>query len=49
MSATLEVKLIDGEDNTKIYTLTEGGTTYINAGNYIEDKNKIDANKRNKS
>ena len=47
MSATLEVKLIDGEDNTKVYTLTEGGTTYINAGNYIEDKNKLDANKRN--
>lgn len=47
MSATLEVKLIDGEDNTKIYTLTEGGTTYINAGNYIEDKSKIDLNKRN--
>ena len=46
MSATLEVKLIDGEDNTKIYTLTEGGTTYINAGNYIDDKNKIDANKQ---
>lgn len=47
MSATLEVKLIDGEDNTKIYTLTEGGTTYINAGNYEDDKNKIDADKRN--
>ena len=47
MSATLEVKLIDGEDNTKVYTLTEGGTTYINAGNYVEDKSKIDADKRN--
>ena len=47
MSATLEVNLIDGEDNTKVYTLTEGGTTYINAGNYIEDKSKIDADKRN--
>ena len=47
MSATLEVKLIDGEDNTKIYTLTEGGTTYINAGNYVDDKNKLDPNKRN--
>ena len=46
MSATLEVKLIDGEDNTKVYTLTENGTTYINAGNYIEDKSKIDANKQ---
>ena len=46
MSATLEVKLIDGEDNTKIYTLNEGSTTYINAGNYIEDKSKIDADKR---
>ena len=47
MSATLEVKLIDGEDNTKLYTLKEGGTTYINAGNYVEDKSKIDADKRN--
>ena len=47
MTATLEVKLIDGEDNTKIYTLTEGGTTYINAGNYEDDKSKIDASKRN--
>lgn len=46
-TASLEVKLVDGEDNTKIYTLTEGGTTYINAGNYLEDKNKIDADKRN--
>jgi hypothetical protein len=47
MTATLEVKLIDGEDNTKIYTLTEGGTTYINAGNYEEEKNKVDGDKRN--
>ena len=47
MSATLEVKLIDGEDNTKVYTLTEGGTTYINAGNYIDERNKIDPDKRN--
>ena len=47
MSATLDVKLIDGEDNTKIYTLTEGGTTYINAGNYVEERNKIDPDKRN--
>ena len=46
MSATLEVKLIDGEDNTKIYTLNEGSTTYINAGNYTDDKSKIDADKR---
>ena len=46
MSATLEVKLVDGEDNTKIYTLTEGGTTYINAGNYVEDKSKIDSTKQ---
>ena len=45
--ANLEVKLVDGEDNTKIYTLTEGGTTYINAGNYTDDKKKIDSDKRN--
>ena len=47
MNATLEVKLIDGEDNTKMYTLNEGSTTYINAGNYLEDKSKIDTDKRN--
>lgn len=47
LNASLEIKLVDGEDNTKIYTLTEGGTTYINAGNYVEDKLKIDNNKRN--
>ena len=47
ISPSLEVKLIDGEDNTKTYTLTEGGTTYINAGNYIEDKAKIDSSKQN--
>ena len=46
LSATLEVKLIDGEDNTKIYTLTEGGTTYINAGNYTDAKKKLDSDKR---
>ena len=47
MSATLEVKLVDGEDNTKVYTLNEGATTYINAGNYVEDKSKLDTDKRN--
>ena len=46
-AATLDVKLIDGEDNTKVYTLNEGNTTYINAGNYVDDKSKIDADKRN--
>lgn len=44
--ASLDVKLIDGEDNTKIYTLTEGGTTYINAGNYTDEKKKIDTSKQ---
>ena len=47
ITPSIEVKLIDGEDNTKTYTLTEGGTTYINAGNYIEDKAKIDSSKQN--
>lgn len=47
ISASMDVKLIDGEDNTKIYTLTEGSTTYINAGNYVEDKEKLDVDKRN--
>ena len=27
--------------------MNEGGTTYINAGSYVEDKNKIDSTKRN--
>jgi hypothetical protein len=47
MEGTIYVKLVDGEDNTKEYTLNEGSTTYINAGNYIEDKSKIDTDKRN--
>ena len=45
INATVDVKLIDGEDNTKIYTLNEGSTTYINAGNYKEDKSKIESSK----
>ena len=47
VNASLDVKLIDGEDNTKVYTLTEGGTYYVNAGNYVDDKSKIDPDKRN--
>ena len=46
-TGTIDVKLIDGEDNTKIYTLNENSTTYINAGNYVDDKISIDVNKRN--
>ena len=31
----ITVKLLDMSDDQKIYTLTEGGTTYINAGDYV--------------
>ena len=44
MSASIDVKLIDGDNNT--YTLNEGGTTYINAGNYTDDISKIDTNEK---
>ena len=47
VNASINVKLIDGEDNSRLYTLLEGATTYINAGNYTDEKNKIDAEKRN--
>ena len=46
MSASVEVKLIDGDDNSKKYTLMEGATTYIYAGNYTSEKEKFDQNKR---
>lgn len=35
MSGDIDVTLIDNSDEQKIYTLTEGGTTYINAGDYL--------------
>ena len=47
MNASISVKLIDGDDNTKVYTLNEGGTIFINAGNYVNAKTKIDVDKRN--
>ena len=47
VNATVSVKLIDGEDNTKVYTLNEGSTTYINAGSYVEDKSKLDTDNKN--
>ena len=31
----LKVNLFDNSDEQKIYTLNEGGTTYINAGDYV--------------
>ena len=31
----ITVNLYDGSDEQKFYTLTEGGTTYINAGEYL--------------
>lgn len=31
----LTVNLFDGSDEQRFYTLTEGGTTYINAGDYL--------------
>lgn len=46
MSGELNVVLIDNSDEEKTYTLNEGGTTYINAGNYLEEVAKLDEDKR---
>lgn len=47
MSGDLNVVLVDNSDEEKTYTLNEGGTTYINAGNYLAEIAKLDTNKRN--
>lgn len=43
----LVVKLFDTSDDQKIYTLTEGGTTYINAGDYVSAISSLDDDKQN--
>ena len=41
------VSLIDNNDVNKIYSLKEGETTYVYAGNYLEDIENIDENVQN--
>lgn len=42
----ITVNLIDSSDEEKIYTLNEGGTTYINAGDYLSAVNNLTEDKR---
>lgn len=37
----LTVHLLDNSDDQKVYTLNEGGTTYINAGDYVSEVAKL--------
>lgn len=46
MNGDLNVVLVDNSDEEKTYTLNEGGTTYINAGNYLAEIAKLDEGKR---
>lgn len=43
----VNVLLIDGSDEEKIYTLNEGETTYINAGNYKSAISGLDESEQN--
>lgn len=47
MTGNLTVHLIDNSDEQKIYTLNEGGTTYINAGDYLSSIADLDDDKKN--
>jgi len=38
----ITVNLLDNSDEQKIYTLNEGGTTYINAGDYVSAIKNLD-------
>lgn len=38
----ISVHLLDNSDEQKIYTLNEGGTTYINAGDYVSSTADLD-------
>ena len=42
----ITVNLIDSSDEEKVYTLNEGGTTYINAGDYLTAVNNLAEDKR---
>ena len=46
MTGNLVVKLYDGADEERVYTLSEGETTYINAGNYLSETSKLDEAQR---
>ena len=46
MNGDIDVVLVDGSDEEKTYTLNEGGTTYINAGNYLDAVKNIDEDKK---
>ncbi len=39
------VKLVDNSDEEIVHTLNEGGTTYINAGDYVSAVNELEENK----
>ena len=43
----ITVNLIDNSDEQKVYTLNEGGTTYINAGDYVSAIKNLDEDKKN--
>ena len=42
----INVNLVDNSDEQKIYTLNEGGTTYINAGDYLSSISELDDDKK---
>lgn len=43
----LIVSLVDNSDVSKIYPLMEGNTTYVDAGNYLDDISNLDNDKKN--
>ena len=43
----ITVHLLDNSDEQKIYTLNEGGTTYINAGDYVSAIADLDEDEKN--
>ena len=42
----IKVNLFDDSDEQKVYSLTEGGTTYVYAGDYLSVVNSLDKEKR---
>lgn len=42
----IKVNLFDDSDEQKVYSLTEGGTTYVYAGDYLSVVNSLDEDKR---
>lgn len=47
VQGNLNVVLVDSSDVSKTYVLNEGGTTYINAGNYLDAIKSLDNDKKN--